>query len=257
MRGVSASGVRLSDECPRDAGPALPTLNAESQSGLPLLMTGGFPVIANSSRTLLSLKAKRLIDIVGSLTLLIALVPLFVVVTTAILATSRGGVLFCQQREGLNGRLFSVYKFRSFHRDRCDPSGISQTFPDDPRVTSVGQFLRRTHIDELPQLLNVLKGDMSLVGPRPHVPGMRVGGQRYDALVPYYRLRLLWMKPGMTGWAQANGLRGASDDPKLARLRIDHDLAYIQNFSLGLDLKIIAKTAIGGLLRGTGMRQAL
>jgi lipopolysaccharide/colanic/teichoic acid biosynthesis glycosyltransferase len=122
---------------------------------------------------------------------------------------------------------------------------------NDPRVTAIGSFIRKTSIDELPQLINVLRGDMSLVGPRPHVPGMKAGGMLYRKLVPYYDVRLT-MLPGLTGWAQANGWRGETDAPVAGRSRVDHDIAYIANFSLWLDLKIILMTIRREFVVGSG-----
>src|SRR5690606_32643698 len=128
-----------------------------------------------------------------------------------------------------------------------DLSGVSQVLADDNRVTRVGRFLRRTSLDELPQLINILRGEMSLVGPRPHVRGMRAADRPYDVLVPYYRMRRL-AKPGLTGWAQANGLRGTTQNAAHAIGRVDHDIAYIQNFSFSLDLRILILTLVRELL---------
>src|SRR4029079_2801901 len=124
----------------------------------------------------------------------------------------------------------------------ADASGIAHTVPNDPRVTGLGRFLRRSNIDELPQLWNVLKGEMSLVGPRPHVIGMCAGGSRYDELVPRYSLRHI-VKPGITGLAQAQGWRGDAHRRRDWQKRITCDVAYIDNFSIFLDLWIIAATA--------------
>lgn len=136
-------------------------------------------------------------------------------------------------------------------KDHADPSGVRQTTHGDVRVTRVGRIIRRTSIDELPQLLNVLRGDMSLVGPRPHVKGMLAGGRDYRALVPYYELRL-HVTPGLTGLAQANGLRGPTADPDLALRRIEYDLEYIEKFSIFLDVKIILMTLQREFLGGSG-----
>lgn len=193
--------------------------------------------------------AKRVLDVVGATVGLVLLAPLFVLVSLAIKLTSPGPVLFRQKREGLKGEVFDALKFRSMAVTLGDASGISQTVKNDPRVTPVGRFIRRTSIDELPQLLNVLKGEMSLVGPRPHVPGMMAAGRPYRELVSYYDRRLE-MLPGITGWAQVNGLRGETRNPSKARERIDHDLAYIQNFSIWLDLKILALTIAREFLTG-------
>jgi lipopolysaccharide/colanic/teichoic acid biosynthesis glycosyltransferase len=195
--------------------------------------------------------AKRLFDILVSGLAIIALMPLFVLVALAIKLESQGPVLFVQQREGKGGNLFRALKFRSMRRDDCDVTGVQQTILGDSRITKVGAFLRRTSIDELPQLFNVLRGDMSLVGPRPHVRGMQAGGREYRALVPYYDLRLT-VAPGLTGWAQANGLRGPTTNADLARQRVDYDLDYIENFSFWLDLKIVWLTVKRELAGGSG-----
>ena len=196
-------------------------------------------------------KAKRSFDILLSLAAILVFAPLFALVALAIMIESRGPVLFVQEREGKAGRSFRAFKFRSMRQDDCDLTGVRQTVVGDSRVTKVGSFLRRTSIDELPQLLNVLIGDMSLVGPRPHVRGMLAGGQEYRTLVPYYDLRLL-VAPGLTGWAQANGLRGPTTNAELARRRVDHDLAYIEEFSFWLDLKIIMLTLKREFFGGSG-----
>ncbi|KKB10359.1 exopolysaccharide biosynthesis protein [Devosia chinhatensis] len=195
--------------------------------------------------------AKRVVDILLSGAALIALMPLMLLVAAIIKITSSGPVTFRQWREGVNGTSFEILKFRSMRQDMCDLSGVAQTASNDPRVTAIGRFIRRTSIDELPQLINVLRGDMSLVGPRPHVDNMRAGGMAYKELVPYYHLRLQ-MQPGLTGWAQANGFRGSTTDPVRARQRIDHDIAYIQNFSIWLDLRIILITLVREFVGGSG-----
>lgn len=220
--------------------------NASLQSGLSLAISGEWPALPLPDAGLkIQLAAKRLIDVILSLGALVILAPFLMLVAAAVWWTSPGGVFFRQKREGIDGRLFDILKFRSMYAcgDAAEPG---------PRITPVGRAMRRASIDELPQLLNVLKGDMSLVGPRPHVPDMLAGGQRYDQLVPYYHARHRRMRPGISGWAQANGLRGSVDDPQLARKRIDHDLAYIQNFSLWLDVRIIAMTLAREFLRGSG-----
>ena len=135
--------------------------------------------------------------------------------------------------------------------DLGDATGVKQTRADDPRVTRVGKVLRRTNIDELPQLFNVLFGDMSLVGPRPHVPGMRAGGLLYEELVPNYFKRHR-VRPGITGLAQINRLRGSTTDAKFAKARIEYDLAYAENWSLLLDIRILWQTFKSEVLRGTG-----
>jgi lipopolysaccharide/colanic/teichoic acid biosynthesis glycosyltransferase len=180
-------------------------------------------------------------DIVIAGVTLVVLSPILLGIAAAIATGSRGGVFFRQDRLGKHGQLFTIFKFRTMYVDQGDLTGVSQTVDADPRVTPLGRYLRRTSLDELPQLLNILKGDMSLVGPRPHVPHMLAGGVRYEELVPYYNLRLRVL-PGLSGWAQVNELRGSTVDPAKARARIDHDIAYAQNFSIWLDLRIIWRT---------------
>jgi lipopolysaccharide/colanic/teichoic acid biosynthesis glycosyltransferase len=189
------------------------------------------------------------VDIFGALFLTLCLAPVFVVLALLVRHSSPGPILFLQQREGQGGRLFVAYKFRTVFHDRADPSGLVQPIPGDGRVTPLGHFLRRSGLDELPQLLNVLRGDMSLIGPRPHVPGMIASGRPYRDLAPDYDRRLL-MRPGITGWAQVSGFRGATTDEALARRRIEHDLAYIDNFSLLFDLKIFFLTLWTGFRFG-------
>lgn len=221
-------------------------------SGLPLTWKAGYPADAEqSSARNFQLCAKRVLDVVLASMALIALLPLFAIVAIVIALSSKGPVLFRQQREGLNGELFEALKFRSMKIEECDPSGVAQTMKEDPRVTPIGKFIRKTSIDELPQLINVLRGDMSLVGPRPHVQGMQAAGTSYKTLVPYYDERLA-MRPGITGWAQANGYRGLTTDIASARGRVDHDIAYVQNFSLWLDTKIIVKTIVNEFVTGSG-----
>lgn len=194
---------------------------------------------------------KRALDVMLSLLLLILLAPVLLLIILAIKVTSSGPAIFRQQRYGLNGRKFEIFKFRTMYVSACDPSGVKQVTRHDRRVTPIGCFLRKSSLDELPQLLNVLNGEMSLVGPRPHVPGMLGGGIPYEKLVPEYfeRLRVL---PGVTGLAQVNGLRGSTDDPVVARARITYDLEYIQRWSFSFDIWIIIKTAQRELFRGHG-----
>jgi lipopolysaccharide/colanic/teichoic acid biosynthesis glycosyltransferase len=154
---------------------------------------------------------------------------------------------------GVNNELFRIYKFRTMYADQGDQTGVQQTRRADRRVTALGRFLRRSSLDEVPQLLNVLKGDMSLVGPRPHVPGMLAGGMLYEKLVPDYFERHR-VRPGITGLAQTNGLRGSTEDPSAAIARIERDLEYIDNWSLRLDLRLLIETVRTELLHaGSGM----
>lgn len=224
-----------------------------SPSGLLLQFRDGWPVERERSwKRRIQLCVKRVLDIALSLAALVFLAPFLLAVALAIVLTSPGPVFFKQIREGVYGKPFHIYKFRSMYLDRCDATGIKQTTLDDPRLTPIGAFLRQTSIDELPQLFNVLAGHMSLIGPRPHVYNMLAAGRCYHELCPYYAVRHA-MKPGITGWAQANGFRGPTTHAAHALARVDHDLAYIQNFSLLLDLKIIWLTIRHEFLGGTGV----
>lgn len=197
------------------------------------------------------LAAKRLIDIVGAAFGLLLLSPLLIAVAAIIKLTSPGPVFFRQERTGLDNKSFQILKFRSMYTDRCDLSGVAQTVADDPRVTPIGRIIRKTNIDELPQLINVLWGDMSLVGPRPHVPGMLAAGVRYEELVLGYERRHA-MRPGITGLAQANGLRGPTSEVEPSVMRVVRDIEYIRDFSVWLDIRILVRTVINEILRGKG-----
>jgi len=201
---------------------------------------GGLPVI-NLSGTPLTGAEKRLkaaLDFLLALGLTVVLSPLLLVIALLIKLSSPGPVLFRQQRHGVGGEAMEILKFRSMVEHREPGSALTQAVPDDARVTAIGRFLRRTSLDELPQLFNVLKGDMSLVGPRPHAVEHT---ELYKSRIPRYMLRHK-VKPGITGWAQVNGYRGLTDTPQKMKLRIEHDLWYIQNWSLWLDLKILLLT---------------
>lgn len=194
---------------------------------------------------------KRMLDIVISATALITLAPLLLLITALIRYDSKGPALFTQARWGKDGKVIKIFKFRSMYIDLCDPSGVAQTLANDPRVTRLGAVLRKTNIDELPQLINVLKGDMSLVGPRCHAIGMLAVGQLYEDLVPEYHQRHA-VRPGLTGLAQMHGFRGPTDTEYKARTRVAYDLQYISNFSLLLDLRIMVGTLINEIRGGTG-----
>jgi exopolysaccharide biosynthesis polyprenyl glycosylphosphotransferase len=195
--------------------------------------------------------AKRTLDIVGSAFGLLIFAPLLIGIVFAIKLTSPGPVFFRQKRYGYHNRRFWIFKFRTMYTHLGDQSGTQQTTNGDSRVTSIGRFLRKTSLDELPQLINVLKGDMSLVGPRPHVPGMLAGGMLYEELVPYYFQRHN-MRPGITGFAQVSGFRGSTTAPASAIDRLDYDLQYIQKWSLWLDITIIMRTITKEFLSGSG-----
>lgn len=201
------------------------------------------PTLLVSDRPLrgLDVVVKRGEDIVLSLCFLIVLSPVLLAIAIAIRLDSPGPVFFRQLRAGFHGKSFRVWKFRSMHHAMRDTTGTRQTGADDPRITPVGRFLRRSSLDELPQLFNVLAGQMSLVGPRPHAIGMRTMGQSLDQLVSDYAARHR-IRPGMTGWAQVNGYRGEVSTAEHLRRRVALDLDYIDNWSLSFDIWIILRT---------------
>jgi Undecaprenyl-phosphate glucose phosphotransferase len=173
---------------------------------------------------------------------LVLLSPVLLAAAIAIKLDSKGPILFRQKRHGLNHRVIEVLKFRTMHVME-DGASVTQATRNDRRITRVGRFLRRTSIDELPQLINVLRGEMSLVGPRPHAI---VHNEYYGEMLERYANRHQ-VKPGLTGWAQINGYRGETNAPELMQKRVEHDLHYIDNWSLWFDLRIIALTPIYGL----------
>lgn len=181
---------------------------------------------------------KALVDRLGAALLLVLLSPLFLLVALAIRLDSPGPVLFHQSRHGGLGNIIEVYKFRTMRHDPV--AGYQQATRHDPRVTRVGALLRRTSIDELPQLLNVLKGSMSLVGPRPHP--VELSHEFTDKVYAYMQRHRL--KPGITGWAQVHGYRGETDTIEKMARRVEHDLYYIENWSLWLDIRILAMTVL-------------
>jgi len=179
--------------------------------------------------------------IIGGLALL-AVLPLMALIALAIKLESRGPVLFRQKRYGFNNDLIEVYKFRSMYTDKTDAAANTLVTKNDPRVTRVGRIIRKTSLDELPQLFNVVfKGNLSLVGPRPHAVNAKAEAKLYDEAVDGYFARHR-VKPGITGWAQINGWRGETDTHEKIHQRVEHDLYYIENWSLLLDLYILART---------------
>ena len=214
----------------------LPLRRASTTFDLPLLIACTRPI--GGWRAMI----KRAEDVALSVALLAFISPIMLTIAAAIKLTSRGPVFFRQRRLGYNNRVIEVFKFRSMYTHLSDADATQQAFRGDKRVTPFGAWLRRSSLDELPQLLNVVKGDMSLVGPRPHALATTAGGLALEEAVPVYASRHR-VKPGITGWAQVNGYRGALDSVDKIVHRVNHDLYYIENWSLGLDLKILWRTA--------------
>lgn len=206
---------------------------------------GDVPFLAVFDRPLSDWNAavKAMFDRVVAAVGLVVLLPLFGLVALAIRLESKGPVFFRQQRFGFNNNLIGVYKFRSMYAEMTDHTARKQVTKDDPRVTAVGRFIRKTSIDELPQLINVLRGELSLVGPRPHATQTMAANQLYQDVVSGYFARHR-MKPGITGWAQINGWRGETDTVEKIERRVEHDLHYIENWSLAFDLYILAMTPL-------------
>ncbi len=187
--------------------------------------------------------SKRLFDVVVASLAIVALSPVMLGAAIAVKATSKGPVLFRQPRYGFNNEVISVMKFRSMYADQSDIKAEKVVTRGDPRVTPVGRFIRKTSIDELPQLFNVLKGDLSLVGPRPHAVNAHTQHKLWEEVVDGYFARHK-VKPGVTGWAQINGWRGEVDTPDKIQARVEHDLYYIENWSVLFDLYILMLTPI-------------
>jgi Undecaprenyl-phosphate glucose phosphotransferase len=180
-------------------------------------------------------------DRVISAIALLLLSPVMLAIALAVRLESKGPAFFRQRRFGFNNELIEVLKFRSMYTEMADAKAEKLVTKDDPRVTRVGKFIRRTSLDELPQLINVLKGDLSLVGPRPHPERAKADNRLYNDVVEGYFARHR-VKPGITGWAQVNGWRGETDTAEKIQRRVEHDLYYIENWSLGFDLYILWKT---------------
>ena len=186
---------------------------------------------------------KRVQDIVIASGLLVLFAPIMLVVAAAIRLESTGPILFRQTRVGFNGATFEIWKFRSMFAEMADAQGRRQTSRNDPRVSRVGRIIRRLSLDELPQLFNVLQGTMSVVGPRPHAQMTRSHGEPLERIAELYAARHR-VKPGLTGWAQVNGLRGELTSAEKVRKRVDHDMWYIENWSTWLDVRIVMRTAL-------------
>lgn len=207
----------------------------EDLQGLPVIHIRHVPLTSLVNATM-----KRAVDLFGALVALILFSPIMAVTALLIKITSPGPIIFSQERVGLHNKPFKMYKFRSMAVQSVAKEKSQWTTPGDPRVTPVGKFIRKTSIDEMPQLFNVLKGDMSLVGPRPERPFFV---EKFKEEIPRYMIKHQ-VRPGMTGWAQVNGYRG---DTSITR-RIEHDLYYIENWTLGFDFKILFLTFFKGFI---------
>ncbi len=185
---------------------------------------------------------KAAVDVIVAVSALAILSPVFAIIALLIKGGSPGPIFFKQKRHGWDGKVINVLKFRSMRDDNAHTDGSKQAQRDDPRITRIGRFLRRTSLDELPQFINVLMGDMSVVGPRPHPVALNKNFvRRIDAYMQRHRV-----KPGITGWAQIHGLRGETETLDKMQQRVQYDLYYIEHWSLWLDIKIIARTLLGG-----------
>ena len=223
----------------------LPRETLELKTGYRVNFLGSLPVFAIWQQPIRDVDGivKEVLDRGLAVTAIVLLSPILLLTCLAIRLESKGPILFRQKRFGFNNNEISVLKFRSMYIDRQDTSGAERTQKNDPRVTRVGRFIRRTSIDELPQLFNVLKGDMSLVGPRPHATMMRVGDKYYFDAVKGYTARHR-VKPGITGLAQVRGLRGEIATTERARKRVEYDVYYIENWSPLLDIRIMIETVV-------------
>lgn len=213
--------------------PSIPYM--EDLEGLPVIHIRHVPLT-----NLFNMTIKRVMDVAGAITALIVFSPVMLLTVLGIKLTSPGPVIYNQERVGLHNKPFKMYKFRSMEVQAPTREKSQWTTPGDPRVTAVGRFIRKTSIDELPQLFNVLKGDMSLVGPRPERPFFV---ERFKEEIPRYMIKHQ-VRPGMTGWAQVNGYRGDTSITK----RIEHDLYYIENWTMGFDFKILFLTIFRGFI---------
>jgi putative colanic acid biosynthesis UDP-glucose lipid carrier transferase len=225
--------------CPEYVGSSLPVRGVQPVAGIPMLsmlerpLSGWNLVLKNAEDRL-----------VGAL-LLLALSPLLALIALAIKLDSPGPAFFRQRRYGFNNNAIVVWKFRTMRHEVENEAVVPQATRNDPRVTAVGRILRRTSLDELPQIFNVMRGEMSLVGPRPHAVAHN---EQYATVIDDYLSRHR-VKPGITGWAQVNGLRGETDTQEKMRQRVQHDLYYIDNWSFWFDLKILALTPFAAMNR--------
>jgi Undecaprenyl-phosphate glucose phosphotransferase len=210
----------------------------------PITLLGDLPVTTLLHRPIAGTDQaiKWLEDQAIAALLLFILAPLMLVIAVAIRLDSPGPIFFQQEREGFNNRRFRIWKFRTMRHNMCEAHDIRQARRADPRVTRVGAFLRKSSLDELPQLFNVIAGEMSIVGPRPHAPSTRAGTRVFEDVIATYAGRHR-VKPGITGWAQVCGWRGPTETEYKLLRRVEHDLFYIDNWSVWLDMYVLIRTA--------------
>jgi Undecaprenyl-phosphate glucose phosphotransferase len=206
---------------------------------------GGLPVLNVFNKPIAGWDtvAKEIEDRVLGFMFFVLLLPVMLVIAILIKLDSPGPIFFRQERDGFNNKVIPVLKFRTMYTDKLDSNAEKLVTKDDPRVTRIGAILRRTSLDELPQIINVLKGEMSIVGPRPHAKRAKAGGRYYYDIVAQYAVRHK-VKPGITGWAQVNGWRGETDTEEKIIKRVEYDLDYIKRWSFMFDVRILMKTII-------------
>ena len=211
----------------------------------PVVLLGEMPVMTLFERPISGVDAwaKSAEDRVLATLAVIMLAPVMLAIALLIRIDSPGPIFFRQSREGFNNRPFRVFKFRTMYHNRAQLEAITQASRRDPRITRVGAILRRTSLDELPQLFNVLQGDMSMVGPRPHAASTRAGGRLFSEVLSSYAARHK-VKPGITGWAQVCGWRGETDTEDKLIKRFEHDLYYIENWSIWFDIYVLCRTLV-------------
>lgn len=214
---------------------------AEDDAALARIAAGGENELSGAAPPARQAWVKRAQDLIVTIVGLLVAGPIMLLVAIAVKLDSPGPIFFRQRRHGFNNEEILVWKFRSMRHEMADATAARQVTADDDRVTRVGKFIRKTSLDELPQLFNVLSGEMSIVGPRPHAIGMKTGGVESAKLVAQYAHRHR-MKPGLTGWAAIKGSRGPVDTPESVRVRVALDVEYIERQSLWLDLYVIAMT---------------
>jgi Undecaprenyl-phosphate glucose phosphotransferase len=206
--------------------------------GMPAMNLVASPMPAHA------LVKKEIFDRVFAAAALLALLPVFIAVSLAVKLSSAGPVFFTQKRMGADGRVFRIYKFRTMRQHAEVAGQVVQATRNDSRITKVGGILRRTSLDELPQFYNVLRGEMSVVGPRPHaIEHDELYRKVVNGYIHRYRI-----KPGITGWAQVNGFRGETDRVEKMERRVEHDLYYLHHWSFALDMRIVAATVLKGLV---------